>query len=133
MIFTTKAGYGLRAMVHLAKNYSQKPYSLHKIAKTEGISLAYLERLMAILKKKGLVKSSKGAKGGYILAKNPGKITVFEIVQALEGSTASFYCVDKSKKGICCPNKCPTKNVWFRLQRAIDRTLKEVSLVDLIK
>ena len=133
MIFTTKAGYGLRAMVQLAKNYSKKPYSLNKISKLEGISLAYLERLMAALKKEGLVESAKGAKGGYILAKNPAKITVLEVVEALEGSTASFYCVDKSKKGLCCPSKCPTKNVWFKLQKAIDGTLKGISLKDLIK
>ena len=83
MIFTTKAGYGLRAMVQLAKNYSREPYSLNKISRLEGISLAYLERLMAALKKKGLVESVKGAKGGYILAKTPAKVTVFEIVEAL--------------------------------------------------
>ena len=133
MIFTTKAGYGLRAMVQLAKNYSKEPYSLSKISKLEGISLAYLERLMAALKKKGLVRSIKGAKGGYILAKSPSKITVLEVVEALEGSTASFYCVGKKNRKACCPSKCATKDVWFRLQGAIDKTLKEVSLRDLIK
>lgn len=133
MIFTTKAGYGLRATVQLAKNYSKKPYSLNKISRTEGISLAYLERLISTLKKKGLVESVKGSRGGYMLARAPGKITVFEIVGALEGSTASFYCVGKKNRQNCCPGKCATKDVWFRLQGEIDKTLKNISLNDLIK
>jgi Rrf2 family protein len=132
MIFTTKAGYGLRAMVRLAKNKSKKPYSLAKIAQKEGVSLAYLERLMACLKKSGLVKSVKGVSGGYCLVKSPAKITVYNVVQAVEGTTAASYCVVQSKRNIC-PVHCLTKKVWKKLQKQIDQTLRSIKLSDLIR
>jgi len=130
MKFSTKAEYGLRAIVRIAKN-NKKPLSLAKIAQTEGISLGYLEKLIAKLKKAKLVKSHKGASGGYFLARPVDKIKVNEIIKVLEGSLAPFYCVDD--KNIKCPKKCLTQQVWLKLYQQINKTLEKITLANLIK
>lgn len=132
MIFSTRAEYGLRAILRIAKN-EKKPYSLAKIAKIEEISLGYLEKLLAKLKKAGLVKSTKGMKGGYILNYSPAKIKVSQVIQALEGTLAPFYCVDKRHGKISCPRGCLTQKVWLKLYAQINKTLNKISLADLIK
>ena len=128
MRFSTKSSYGLRAMISLAKNYNKGSLSLATIAKKEGISLGYLERLMAQLKAKKLVQSTKGVKGGYVLAKAPSKISVKEILEALEKTLSPFYCVD-----IKCSKNCGAKKVWQKLDVAIKDTLTKMTLADLIK
>lgn len=123
----------MRAMVALAKNGKGRPLSLMEISKREHISRPYLERLFARLKSDGLVKSSKGAAGGYLLAKPAEKINVFEIVEALEGPLAVFYCMSGEQKKITCSSgRCLTKKVWHELQRNIIGTLRKFTLKDLI-
>ncbi|HPW39483.1 MAG TPA: Rrf2 family transcriptional regulator [bacterium] len=133
MMFTTKTEYGMRAMVALAKNSQGRPLSLAEISRQEHISRPYLERLFAKLKADNLVKSSKGVGGGYLLARKPEKISVFEIVEALEGALAVFYCMsDSQRKMTCSPQKCMTKIVWHELQKNIIATLRKFTLKDLI-
>ncbi|MFA5029246.1 MAG: Rrf2 family transcriptional regulator [Patescibacteria group bacterium] len=133
MMFTTKTEYGLRAMVSLAKNKGKKPLSLAQIAKSNHISQAYLEQLFAKLKANDLVKSSKGVEGGYVLYRPASKINVFEIVEALEGPLAVFYCMSgEQKKAVCSIKDCLTKKIWSELQRNIIKTLRRFSLADLI-
>ena len=132
MKFSTKAEYGLRAIVRVAKS-GQKPCSLAKIARQEGISLNYLEKLMAKLKKARLVKSAKGMRGGYFLARAVDKIKVKEIISALEGTLAPFYCVSVQGKKNTCPRSCLTQRVWVKLYKEIIKTLNHISLADLIK
>lgn len=132
MQFSTKAEYGLRAMVNLAKNYSQNPVSLAKIAKEEDISKVYLEQLIAKLKAKNLVKSTKGVKGGYVLTKKPGQISAADIIEATEGSLAPFYCVADVASRCCTKKDCLTKAMWKRVQQSIRQSLKSTKLTDLI-
>jgi Rrf2 family protein len=129
MKFSTKAEYGLRAMVNLARNYSQQSYSLNKIASDEKISLAYLERLIAKLKKANLVTSEKGVKGGYRLSKEPNQITVGEVIEVLEGTLSPFSCLDNN---LCKQKGCAAKKVWRKLQVAVKTTLDEITLDELI-
>ena len=133
MIFSTKSEYGLRALVNLAKNQRKEPYSLAKIAKEEKISLAYLERLFASLKKAKIVQSAKGVKGGYKLAKSAAKISIKDIFTALEGSLAPYVCVGIG--GLCVKKgcDCQSKIVWQKLDRGISKTLNSIKLSDLIK
>lgn len=131
MTFSTKSEYGLRALLNLAKNQDKKPCSLAKIAKAENISLAYLERLFAKLKKAGIIKSTKGAGGGYELVKKAGEISVREIFTALEGSLAPYRCVEFNTP--CQQTNCPTKKVWQRLSQEINKTLEAIKLADLIE
>jgi len=132
MKFSTKSSYGLRAIIHLAKNYGKNPLSLAKISRIERISLAYLERLFSQLKKANLVVSSKGITGGYQLAKSPAKITVFEIIQALEGQISVFRCVGTNSKIFCGIKTCPSVKVYQKVQKALVKSLKSMTLKDLI-
>lgn len=134
-MFTTKTEYGLRAMAILAKNKGKNPIPLSQIAKSEHISLSYLERLFAKLKADNLVESNKGATGGYFLSRKPKDISIFEIVEALDGPLSVFYCVgDEMKKldCVCPPDKCLTKKIWSHLQKNIISTLRKFTLSDLI-
>jgi Rrf2 family protein len=131
MKFSTKAEYGLRAIIRLARSEKVGPLSLSQIAKEEKISLAYLERLIAKLKKAGLVRSTKGVKGGYVLARESKKITVKEIFEALEGTLAPYRCVGIGKV-MCASGYCATRQVWQKLQEQIIKTLDAITLKDLI-
>jgi len=133
MKFSTRSSYGLRAIKHLVKSYGKKPYSLAKIAKAEKISQAYLERLFSRLKKAGLVISSKGVSGGYQLAKNPAKIAIFDVIEALEGSISVFRCLDNKGKIFCGMKACPSAKVYQKVQKSITDCLKSMTLKDLVK
>lgn len=133
MKFSTKAEYGLRAMVNLAKNQSQKPVSLAKVAGEERISKVYLEQLIARLKQKGLVKSTKGANGGYVLAKKPSQISAAQIIEATEGSIAPFYCVAETVDKCCQAKGCLTKKMWQKVHQSIKESLTQTKLTDLIR
>src|SRR2546430_14984230 len=88
MMFSTKAEYGVRVMVELARRAGEEPIPLAEIAAHDGLPLAYLEHLVARLRKAGLVDSRRGSRGGYLLARSPVDITMAEIVEALEGAIA---------------------------------------------
>jgi len=133
MKFSTKTEYGMRAIVKLASYYNKKPYSLAKIAEEERISLAYLEKLFARLKKAKIIGSEKGSRGGYFLIKDPSKISVADVVKVLEGPIVLFHCISgNSNKAICRNKNCLTKKVWVKLQSQINKTLEDFKLKDLI-
>ena len=97
MIFTTKAEYGVRLLIELGRQGRDQPVSLKAIAAAEGLPLAYLERIVALLKKADLVESTRGAHGGYRLARDASEITMDQAVVALEGVVAPMSCfVDDS-------------------------------------
>lgn len=129
MRFSTRAGYGLRAAVNMAKIYPQQK-SLQEISKEEGISLKYLEQLFRTLKKNKLVVSQKGREGGYVLAKNPKLIRVGEIIEILEGPIVPMECAS-GKCDVKC--SCASSIVWTKLQTQIKKTLYSIKLKDLIK
>src|ERR1700755_634770 len=100
MIFTTKAEYGVRLLVELGRQGSGQPVSLKAISEAEGLPLAYLERIVALLKKAALVESTRGAHGGYRLARDPATIHMDDAVLALAGGVAPMACfVDDSEGG----------------------------------
>jgi Rrf2 family protein len=139
MMFSTKAEYGVRVMVELARRAGEDPIPLAEIAEHDGLPLAYLEHLVARLRKAGLVDSRRGSRGGYLLARSPTEITMAEVVQALEGSIAPIECISQGPDGsIVCSREsdpahvCPTKLLWTRVRFAIVRTLQETTLADLV-
>ena len=133
MKFSTRTTYGLRAMIKLAEEWGHGSISLSLIAKEGNISLGYLESLFAKLKKANLVKSEKGATGGYVLTQSPEKITVFDVVKTLEGEMAPFHCMDETGKIYCSQKcKCGATSVLVKVQQAINNTLKNITLKDLI-
>jgi Rrf2 family transcriptional regulator, cysteine metabolism repressor len=133
MKFSTRTTYGLRAMINLAKNRNNGSLSLGVLAKQENISLAYLERLFAGLKKAGLIKAEKGAAGGYALAHDPEEIVVFDIVKALEGKLSPFYCMGEDGKIYCAAKcHCGATRVLSKVQEAVSVTLKSMNLGELL-
>lgn len=118
-------------MIDLAINNNGKSVSLKNIAERQGISETYLEQLIPNLKKANLVKSVRGAQGGYLLAHEPKDITVGQILRALEGSMAPVGCVDNS---IICgeKNECISRIVWEKIQEGISQAIDDFTLEDLI-
>ena len=142
MIFTTKAEYGVRLLVELGRHGTGTPVSLKAIAEGEGLPLAYLERIVALLKKAGLVESTRGAHGGYRLSRPASEITMDEAVLALEGAVAPMACfVDDSvdRKGVLCSHSsdnghgCATKLLWTRVQGGMVEAMRRTTLAELIE
>ena len=132
---TTKGRYGLRAVIDLAKYAKNEPVSLSDVAERQSISISYLEQLIAKLKKAGIVQSTRGAQGGYSLAKNPEEISVGEILRALEGSLSPVDCsaVDGEGENECsASNFCVTKYVWKRINDSINDTVNNMFLSELL-
>jgi len=139
MMFSTKAEYGVRVMVGLARRAGGEPVPLAEIAANDGLPLAYLEHLVARLRKAGLVDSRRGSRGGYMLARAADEITMAEVVQALEGAIAPIECISEAADGsIVCSREsdtthvCPTKLLWTRVRASIVHTLRETTLADLL-
>jgi Rrf2 family protein len=136
MKLSTKSTYGLRAMLNIALGKKNEPVSINDIARSEGISVAYLEQLLNRLRRAGLIESTRGPKGGYRLAKSSAKLTVGDIVRTLDGEIIPVHCIDpkKSLKGPCKKTKdCVPKIVWFKLHKAIDDCLNSITLEDLCR
>ncbi len=141
MFFTTKAEYGVRLLIEVGRQGQDQPVSLKAIADTENLPLAYLERIVALLKRAGLVSSTRGAHGGYVLARGPDDIRMDEVVLALEGSLAPMECFvdDSAEDGrVMCSHHddsgrgCATKLLWTRVQVGVTNTLAQTTLAELI-
>jgi Rrf2 family protein len=138
-MFSTKSEYGVRVMVELARRGGAEPVALAEIAEHEGLPLAYLEHLVARLRRAGLIESRRGAHGGYLLARKPSEITMAEVVEALEGRIAPVECITSAPDGtIRCTREsdpehvCTTKLLWTRVRGSIMRTLEQTTLAELI-
>ena len=121
-------------MLNIAMNDAGSATSVTDISKEEGISIAYLEQLLNKLRREGLIKSIRGPKGGYVLSKNTGSITVGDIVKTLEGSIYPAHCVatHSGAQDICKKSKgCVPKTVWIRLAKAVNDCLESITLSDL--
>jgi Rrf2 family protein len=138
MIFTTKAEYGVRLLVQLGLHGSRQPVSLKAIAEEESLPLAYLERIAALLKKAGIVEATRGAHGGYRLARSPSEITMDEVVLALEGHIAPMDCFFDDREGrVLCSHHgeaelCATKLLWTRVQLGVISSLQRTTLAELV-
>ena len=134
MKLTAKGRYAVMAMADLASNTNTGPISLTEISLRQNISLAYLEQIFIKLKNKKLVKSSRGATGGYILEKPASEIKLSNIIFAVDEEIKTLNCKKNSKKG--CNNKstkCITHNLWDELDQHIHGFFEKVKLQDLVK
>ncbi len=134
MKLTTKGRYAVMAMADLASNKSLDPVSLKEISLRQNISLAYLEQIFIKLKDKKLVKSIRGATGGYILDKPASEIKLSNIIFAVDEEVRMLNCKKQSKKG--CTNKttkCITHNLWDHLDQHINGFFEKIKLQDLIE
>lgn len=129
MKISTKGRYGLRAIVDLAIHSEDKPINLGSIAKRQGVSMNYLEQAFAIFKKAGFVKGTKGPTGGYQLNREPKSISVFEILEALEGELS----IVEEKEKSTLMSQCVQQLVWQPIEDQINQLLNQLTLEDLIK
>lgn len=131
MKFSTRARYGLKAMVDLATEYGNGPVSIGALAALQGVSEAYLEQLIGSLRRAELIRSVRGASGGYVLSRPPEAMNVGEILRVLEGSTDLVDCV--SGTSVDCENacNCSARPLWLKLQAKINTVLNETSLADM--
>lgn len=133
MKLSTKGRYGLRALIDLAQYSEVEPVSISSIAERQKLSERYLEQLMSLLKKAGLIKSIRGAGGGYVLAKDAADISVGDVLRALEGSLEPVECSGYSKSEECAASGgCVTKYVWKRINESINQTVDEIKLNTLV-
>ena len=134
MKISTKGRYGLRALIDLAQYSEIEPVSISSIATRQGISERYLEQLMTLLKKAGLIKSIRGAGGGYVLAKEMSDISVGDVLRALEGNLDPVECAAFNQQDSCqAAGGCVTKYVWQRINESINRTVDEINLKQLVE
>ncbi len=131
MKISTKGRYGLRLMVDLAVHDGQGLIPLKEIAVRQEISEKYLEQIMMHLNRSGLVRSVRGAQGGYTLAQPPAAITVGDVLRAMEGSLAPVECVAGDGPGCERSERCVTLVVWQKLKEAIDNVVDNITLADL--
>ena len=134
MKLSTKGRYGLRALIDLAQYSSETPVSITSISARQDLSERYLEQLMAMLKKAGLVKSVRGAGGGCVLAKDMAAISVGAVLRALGGSLEPVEWAGlEPGGGGKASDQCVTKYVWQRSNDSISRTVDEIRLDQLVE
>jgi len=132
MKLSTRARYGTRALLDLALHNEEGPVLLRDIAQRQQISPPYLGHLLTPLVAAGIIRSTRGARGGVWLAKSPQEIKLSEVVRLLEGPIAPVECVNDPKY---CPRSdfCVTRDIWGELKKAMDGVLESTTLQDLVE
>ncbi|WP_221089362.1 RrF2 family transcriptional regulator [Deinococcus aquaedulcis] len=130
MWVSTKAQYGLRALIEIARRGGEA-VPLKDVSERQGISQHYLEQIASNLRRAGFIKSIRGAHGGYRLARPPHEINAYDVVTAMEGSIAPVSCVEDDH--VCeSQNVCGTQSLWHRVDTALRDVLGSTTLADLI-
>lgn len=131
MKLSTRSTYGVRAMLALAVQYGAGQLMVKEISEQQGLPATYLEQLMVLLRKAGLVTATRGARGGYVLSRPPSEITLAEVVEALEGPLNLSGCPTDAG---CCgkPETCALKELWDDASAAMVQVLRSVTLAGLV-
>ncbi len=133
MKLSTKGRYGLRALVDLAVHSESEAVSIQSISCRQNISVRYLEQLMGKLRRAGLVKSTRGAQGGYRLAKLAEEISVGDVLRALEGNLEAVTCPGNiPEQGCDGADACVTRYVWKRINDSITEAVDSIMLSQLV-
>jgi Rrf2 family protein len=134
MKVSTRGEYGVRAMVALAHHHGDGPLSITEIARESSVPPAYLEQLIAPLRRAGLVESTRGAHGGYQLGRSPAEVRVGDVYRVMEGPVAPMDCVSEDVADQTCPliDGCETRPIWLKVRDSIVDALDSTTLADLI-
>lgn len=132
MMVSTKGRYALTVMLDLARQDPENYISLREVAERQHISMKYLESIVAILNRAGLVQALRGKGGGYRLARTPAECSVGEILRLTEGSMAPVYCLEPGG-GCAKTESCITYPMWRELDKLIEDYLQSVTLADLLE
>jgi Rrf2 family cysteine metabolism transcriptional repressor len=132
--FSKRSEYGVRVLTELAMHHGQGPISLAEIARAEEMPLAFLEQIVASLRRAGLVTSHHGVHGGYELSRPPHQIVMSEVLDVLEGTVAPMVCAPLDGSTMLCAREsiCGSKILWRRVRDAIAETLRTTTLADLV-
>ncbi|MGD9143075.1 MAG: Rrf2 family transcriptional regulator [Dehalococcoidia bacterium] len=132
MKLSTRTRYGTRALLDLARYQGDKPVQLKEIARRQNISLHYLEHIITPLVGAGIIRSTRGARGGLQISRKPENIKLSEVVNLLEGAITPVDCVTDPE---CCEraDSCVTRDIWSEMKNAIDKTLDSITLQDLLE
>ena len=130
MKLSTKGKYGLSAMYYLAMKKTEEPTSIRELSEKTSVTQPYLEKVMGILKRKGLVNTTRGSMGGYTLKKTAQEITIGEILRALESDLVFTDC---AKTGKCANVKCPNKNIFKVIYDQLNSVLDNITLHQMIE
>ncbi|MFV0440180.1 MAG: RrF2 family transcriptional regulator [Lachnospirales bacterium] len=142
MKVSTRSRYGLKALLEIATAEENKCVSLQAISDKSGISVNYLEQIIATLKKAGIVKSIRGAKGGYVIGKKLEDISLGEVIRVLEGDLMPVSCIDNNLDCVedtecSCGNKCTsgclTKDAWIKVYSVITESIDGISIRDIVE
>ncbi|MGN0621398.1 MAG: RrF2 family transcriptional regulator [Porcipelethomonas sp.] len=133
MKISTKGRYALRMLIELAAHNSDEYVSLKEISENQGISKKYLEQIVPMLNKGGILRTNRGNKGGYMLAKNAGECTVGDVLRATEGSLAPVSCLEYETNDCARIDECSTLYVWEGLYRTINDYLDSITIKDIIE
>lgn len=132
MLVSTRGRYALRMMIELASKGEGEYTSLKEISKRQNISIKYLEQITSPLSKSGLLRSARGANGGYMLSKRPDQYTVKEILTVTEGSLAPVACIGEECGSCERAYECATMDLWIGLEKVINDYLGGITLQDLL-
>jgi Rrf2 family transcriptional regulator, cysteine metabolism repressor len=133
---STRGEYGVRAVLDIALHSKEGPVTLKSISGRQEISEPYLEQLVGGLRKAGLVTSTRGAQGGYVLGREPSQITIGDLMRVLEGPIAPVDCVNEEagESGGCSnAHRCATRVLWKKLRDSMTEVLDSTTLADLIE
>lgn len=132
MRISTKGRYGLRTLMDVAMHQAKGPVTLNDIARRQEISVKYLWQVINPLKTSGLLSVTRGAKGGYVLARRPEDITMLEVVTDLEGPMSVVECI--GKEDACSRiNTCIARTVWMEVNRAVEKALGDITLAEVLR
>ena len=132
MRISTKGRYALRMLVYLATKPENEFVSLKEIAENQGISKKYLEQIVPMLNKSGILRTNRGNRGGYMLAKKISEVTVGDVLRATEGSLAPIACLEYPENA--CPRKeqCSTLYIWEGLYKTVNHYLDSITIQDIL-
>ena len=130
MRLSTKGRYGTRAIIEIAKHYQEGPVKRRDIVETQAIPDSYLENILITLKAAGLVRTIRGAHGGYQITRDPTTIDLLEVIYALEGDIAPVYCLESDT----CERQadCKTRSVWNEMYKAMEQVMRSYTLQDMV-
>lgn len=129
---STKGQYGVRAMFEIARCCNRGPVTIREISERQDVSVAYLEQILNQLRKSGIIRSVRGPGGGYVLSRDPGRVSIGEILRELEGPVAITSCLDP-KEGCMRVEGCVTHLLWKSLGENIEAFLNSMTLKDLLE
>lgn len=133
MRLSTKGEYASRAMLELARRYQDGPLHSREISKAQEVPQNFLEQILLLLKRAGYLKSRKGRKGGYVLAKPPGEITVAEVIRVMDGPLAPIDCVSVMAHETCpMEGTCGLRWLWKDVRDAVADILERTTFADLV-